>query len=75
MVYVLGVENVAQKEGDMNTRNELFVALTRARCWVKVMSVGEYRFYDEFRKAIEAKGNFEFVFKKPNQIIDDLENK
>jgi superfamily I DNA and RNA helicase len=74
MVYVLGIENVAQKEGDINTRNELFVALTRARCWVKVMGLGEYRFYEEFRKAIEAKGNFEFVFKKPGQVVDDLEN-
>ncbi|MCT8977877.1 ATP-binding domain-containing protein [Clostridium sp. CX1] len=75
MVYVLGIENVEKHEGDMNTRNELFVALTRARCWVKVMGVGSYRFYDEFRKAIETKGNFEFVYKKPSQVVDDLENK
>lgn len=61
MVYVLGVENVAQREGKVNVRNELFVALTRARCWVKVMGLGEYRFYEEFRKAIEAGGKFEFV--------------
>lgn len=74
MVYVLGVENVAHKEGEVNIRNELFVALTRARCWVKVMGIGEYRFYDEFRRAIEAKGNFEFVFKKTGQVVDELEN-
>lgn len=74
MVYVLGVENVAQKEGDMNIRNELFVALTRARCWVKVVGLGEYRFYDEFRKAIEDKGKFEFVYRKLGKIVDDLEN-
>lgn len=73
MVYVLGVENVAQKEEDMNIRNELFVALTRTRCWVKVMGVGEYRFYEEFRKAIEVKGKFEFVYRKNSQVVE-LEN-
>lgn len=75
MVYILGIENIAQKEGEMNTRNELFVALTRAKCWVKIMGIGEYKLYDEIRKAIAAKGKFEFGFKKPGQVVDDLENK
>jgi len=75
MVYVLGIENVAQKEANMNTRNELFVALTRAKCWVKIMGIGEYKLYDEIRKAIAAKGKFEFIFKKQGQVVDDLENK
>jgi hypothetical protein len=41
MVYVLGVENVAQKEGNMHTCNELLVALIRARLklW-DLMSIG-----------------------------------
>ena len=75
MVYVLGIENVAKNESDMNKRNELFVALTRAKCWVNVMGLGEYKFYDEFRKAIDAKGIFEFVYRRPRQVVDDLENK
>ena len=75
MAYILGIEDVAQKEENMKSRNELFVALTRARCWVNVMGIGEYKLYDELRKAIAAKGKFEFIFRRPVQVVDDLENK
>lgn len=75
MVYVIGLEDVAQNEDSVEFRNQLFVALTRAKCWVKVMGVGEYEFYEEFNKAINANGKFEFKFIRPKNNADDLEVK
>lgn len=73
MVYIIGLDEVARNEGDINYRNKLFVALTRAKCWVKVMAVGNYSLYHEFQRAIEAKGAFRFKFRKPKQEVNDLE--
>lgn len=67
MVYVIGLENVAAEEGNINLRNQVFVALTRARGWVKLCGVGGYPMYEEVRKAIEANGRFKFVFRRPQK--------
>lgn len=73
MVYIIGLENVAKEEGNISLRNQLFVALTRAKCWTKIFGVGEYPLYDELNKCIEAKGRFEFIYRRPQQDINDLE--
>lgn len=59
----------------MKFRNQLFVALNIAKCWVKVMGVGDYKFYEEFNKAININERFEFKFINPQNNADDLEAK
>lgn len=73
MVYVIGLEEVAIKEKDLNARNKLFVALTRAKCWVKVMGTGSYPLYDEMKKSIESEGRFKFIYTKPSLDTNDHE--
>lgn len=73
MVYVVGVEYIAKNEGSVAHRNKLFTALTRAKCWVKVMGVGSYTLYREIEQAIEAKGIFKFQYSKPKNESNDME--
>ncbi|WP_071192691.1 ATP-binding domain-containing protein [Trichormus sp. NMC-1] len=65
MVYVVGFDNVARNESDVNFRNQLFVALTRARGWANLSGVGSYPMYDEMRKVIASGESFTFTYKRP----------
>ncbi|KAB8318614.1 DNA/RNA helicase [Tolypothrix campylonemoides VB511288] len=65
MVYVVGFDNVARNESDVNYRNQLFVALTRARGWASVSGVGNYPMYDEMRQVITSGDTFTFTYKRP----------
>ena len=40
MVYVVGLDNLAKNESNLSLRNQLFIALTRARGWVKLSGWG-----------------------------------
>jgi superfamily I DNA and RNA helicase len=65
MVYVVGFDNVARNENDVNFRNQLFVALTRARGWANLSGVGSYPMYEEMRKVIASGESFTFTYKRP----------
>ncbi|MEM7726235.1 MAG: ATP-binding domain-containing protein [Cyanobacteria bacterium P01_A01_bin.45] len=65
IVYVLGFENVARNESDINLRNQLFVALTRTKGWANLSGVGNYPMYEEMRKVIESGNTFTFTYKRP----------
>jgi superfamily I DNA and RNA helicase len=65
MVYVIGFDNVARNEMDVSFRNQLFVALTRARGWVNLSGVGNYPMYEEMQRVIAAGDKFSFTFKRP----------
>ncbi|MBK1987127.1 ATP-binding domain-containing protein [Sphaerospermopsis aphanizomenoides BCCUSP55] len=65
MVYVVGFDHVARNESDVNFRNQLFVALTRARGWANLSGVGIYPMYDEMRKVITSGESFTFTYKRP----------
>ncbi|MBW4593574.1 MAG: ATP-binding domain-containing protein [Brasilonema angustatum HA4187-MV1] len=65
MVYVVGFDNVARNESDVNCRNQLFVALTRARGWASLSGVGHYPMYDEMRQVIASGDTFTFTYKRP----------
>ncbi|AFY35229.1 DEAD/DEAH box helicase [Calothrix sp. PCC 7507] len=65
MVYVVGFDYVARNESDVNFRNQLFVALTRARGWVNLSGVGNYPMYDEMRQVINSGNSFTFNYKRP----------
>lgn len=72
MVYVVGIEQIAENEQSIKERNKLFTAITRAKCWVKLMGVGNYELYDEIDRAISSNGKFEFKFTKPKKETDDI---
>lgn len=65
MVYVVGFDNVAKNESDVNLRNQLFVALTRARGWVRLSGIGSYPMYEEMQRVIASGDTFTFINKPP----------
>lgn len=65
MVYVVGFDHVARNEQDVNLRNQLFVALTRARGWVSLSGVGNYPMYEEMRQVMASGDTFKFTYKRP----------
>ena len=71
MVYVLGCDNVAKNESNINLRNQLFVSLSRAKGWVSLSGTGHYSMYDEIRQVIESGDTFTFNYKKPKRNFDD----
>lgn len=73
MVYIVGLEDIAVNEDNIACRNKLFTALTRAKCWVKLMGVGSYQLYGEIEQAINSNGKFKFKYKKPRRESNDNE--
>ena len=73
MVYVMGLDLIASKESSLSHRNQLFVAMTRAKGWVHISGLNNtYPFYDEFKRVIEAEGRYNFYFKKaPQRDLSD----
>ena len=67
MVYVVGLDNVAKDESNLQLRNQLFVALTRARGWVKLSGLGSYPMYEEMWRVIRSGDTFTFTFRRPPQ--------
>ena len=68
MVYVVGVDKIAENESDPNLRNQLFVALTRSRGWACMSGIGDYAFYHEINQVIKSGDTFTFTYKKPPKI-------
>ena len=74
MVYVVGCDRVARNESDVSFRNQLFVALTRARGWASLTGVGDYPMYEEIRKVMNSGDTFTFTYKRqPKRDISDGE--
>jgi len=61
MVHVVGLDKVAEREGDEKARNQLFAALTRSRSWARLTGVGSHPFYDEVRRVLESGDTFRFA--------------
>ncbi len=72
MVYVVGCDNVAKNESDINLRNQLFVGLSRARGWVNLSGIGYYPMYDEIKQVINSGDTFTFTYKKPRRDCGDI---
>ncbi|BDA71871.1 pentapeptide repeat protein [Calothrix sp. PCC 7716] len=62
MVYVVGLDNVAKSESNIILRNQLFVAMTRARGWVNLTGIGNYPMYQEIEKVIDCDGKYQFTY-------------
>ncbi|MBE9130218.1 pentapeptide repeat-containing protein, partial [Coleofasciculus sp. LEGE 07081] len=67
MVYVVGLDQVAKDESNLQLRNQLFVALTRAKGWVKLSGVGSYGLYEEMWQVMQSGDTFTFTFRYPPQ--------
>lgn len=65
MVYVIGLDKIAEDESNFALRNQLFVALSRTKAWLEVSGVGDFPMYDELRNVIESGNTFEFTFQRP----------
>lgn len=75
IVYVVGMDMVAEKESETLMRNQLLVAVTRSRGWVMMSGVEHencYPFYDEVNEALKSanKGEFRFKYKKDRAVSD-----
>ncbi len=70
MVYVVGLDNIAKSESDINLRNQLFVALTRSRGWVQISGVGNYPMYYEMQQVIDSCTQVSEYTSKDNQITE-----
>ena len=80
MVYVLGLEMVAQDERNVKLRNQLFVALTRSTAWIHLSGIqdpntqSDYLLYDEIRQVMASKNTLQFTFRRPPaQVLTDSE--
>ncbi|MCU0546384.1 MAG: pentapeptide repeat-containing protein [Oscillatoriaceae cyanobacterium Prado104] len=67
MVYIIGLDFIAKNESNLNSRNQLFVALTRAKGWVKLSGVGAYPMYDEMWRVMQSGNSFTFNWKQHHQ--------
>lgn len=79
MVYVIGFDNIACDESNINLRNQVFVALTRSRAWVCLSGIKDpeirqdYPLYDEMRQVISSGNTFTFKFQPPQRDVSDQE--
>jgi superfamily I DNA and RNA helicase len=69
MVYLVGLDQIAQAENRIGDRNQLFVALTRSRAWVSLSGIGSYPLYEEMYRAIESGDRFTFTYRSPQREI------
>lgn len=69
LVYLVGLDQIAQDESNISIRNQLFVALTRARGWVNLSGIGSYPFYEEMHRVIQSGDRFTFVYRLPQREI------
>jgi superfamily I DNA and RNA helicase len=71
MVYILGLELIAQNEDNVALRNQLFVALTRSMAWIHLSGIkdpdthSDYLLYDEVKKVILSGDTIKFIYQKP----------
>ncbi|MBW4620274.1 MAG: pentapeptide repeat-containing protein [Cyanosarcina radialis HA8281-LM2] len=71
MVYIVGLDNVAKNESNITLRNQLFVALTRSKAWVKLSGIGKYSLYEEMRRVINSGDTFTFTYnRQPRREIN-----
>ena len=73
IVYVVGFDNVAKSEDDINLRNQIFVALTRSRGWTHLSGVGQFDMFEEMRQVMACGEVLSFTFNRPpkRQIVDE----
>lgn len=76
MVYIIGLEYLAQAENNAFLRNQLFVAMTRSMAWIYLSGLrdsntqSDYLLYDEVRYVITSGNTLTFAFRNlPKQFL------
>ena len=64
LVYIIGLDYIAQDESNIYLRNQLFIALTRSRGWAYLSGIGNYEFYQEIKAVISSKDTFKFIYRE-----------
>ena len=67
MVYLVGFDCIAKDESNLSLRNQLFVALTRSKGWLKLSGTGAYPMYDEMWRVMQSGDSFTFTWKQHHQ--------
>jgi superfamily I DNA and RNA helicase len=62
IVYLIGLDQIAKNESNLYLRNQLLVALTRARGWVYISGISNYPLYQELEQVIQSKDTFKVSF-------------
>jgi superfamily I DNA and RNA helicase len=74
IVYLIGLDFIAEDESNIYLRNQLLIALTRSRGWVNISGIGNYPFYKEMQKVIDSGDTFVFNYQNsPQRIINVTE--
>ncbi len=61
VVYLIGLDLIAQDESNLCLRHQLFTALTRTRAWVNISGIGDYSLYQELSQLIASKNKLTFT--------------
>ena len=67
LVYLVGLDLIAQAESNLHLRNQLLVGLTRARGWVQISGINAYPLYAELRQVLHHRDTFTFRYQNPPQ--------
>ena len=67
LVYLIGLDKIAQDESKIYLRNQLFIALTRSRGWAYLSGIGNYEFYREIKAVMKSKDTFKFIYREDYQ--------
>ncbi|MEA5537832.1 pentapeptide repeat-containing protein [Limnoraphis robusta Tam1] len=65
MVYLVGFDYLAKDEANLRFRQQLFIALTRSRGWVRLTGTGAYPMYNEMARVIQSGNTFSFTQRQP----------
>ncbi|MFW6358344.1 MAG: pentapeptide repeat-containing protein, partial [Chroococcales cyanobacterium] len=65
MVYLVGFDKIAQDESNLYLRNQLLIALTRSKAWVKMSGIGAYPMYEEMYRVMQSGNTFTFTYRSP----------
>lgn len=67
MLYVVGIDKLANDESNQLLRNELFMALLRTKAWCHLSGLNGDSFYEELRDVMKCGNTVTFVFKKSSE--------
>jgi len=65
LVYLIGLDNIAQAEDNLALRNQLFIAITRSRGWLNLSGIDYYPLYQEIRELLSSREQITFTFSLP----------
>lgn len=69
LVYLVGLDNIAEAESNLRLRNQLFVAITRSRGWVNLSGVNldGSPFDEEIRQLLKSPDSLTITFYPPKK--------